>query len=257
MTTPNQQPATVTANIKMKVGDLQMDAKMTVPTRPTSLRMMLPLVHVLADATVALGVKAVAEAGNAVSCKKGCGACCRQLVPIAEIEARRLRDLVNAMPEPRRSQIRGRFEEARRRFEAAGLWQKMRARDQWVAGESNGFGLDYFAHGVPCPFLEDESCSIHPDRPISCREYLVTTPAENCSKPTAETIDMVPLPGKVWTALARLDRPPAGAKFLRWVPLILSLEWAEAHPEEPAERPGHEWLGELIDNLNTKRMDEG
>ncbi|HEY5241787.1 MAG TPA: YkgJ family cysteine cluster protein [Polyangiaceae bacterium] len=28
---------------------------------------------------------------------------------------------------------------------------------------------------VSCPFLEEESCSIHPDRPPICREYLVTS----------------------------------------------------------------------------------
>jgi Fe-S-cluster containining protein len=36
---------------------------------------------------------------------------------------------------------------------------------------------------MPCPFLEDESCSIHPDRPLVCREYLVTSPAELCAGP--------------------------------------------------------------------------
>jgi Fe-S-cluster containining protein len=178
------------------------------------------------------------------------------MVPIAEAEARRIADLVNDLPEPRRSVIRKRFEEARRRFEASGLWQKMRERDRWAEGASRSIGLDYFAQGVPCPFLEDESCSIHPDRPIGCREYLVTSPAENCSRPTAETIEMVPLPGKVWTALARLDPVPAGAKFLRWVPLIQAVEWAEAHPEEPPDRPGPEWLRELLEHLTTRKKAE-
>ncbi len=41
----------------------------------------------------------------------------------------------------------------------------------------------YFHLGIACPFLEDESCSIHADRPISCREYLVTSPAVNCADP--------------------------------------------------------------------------
>jgi hypothetical protein len=33
----------------------------------------------------------------------------------------------------------------------------------------------YFLQGVACPFLEAESCGIHPDRPLACREYLVTS----------------------------------------------------------------------------------
>jgi Fe-S-cluster containining protein len=242
-------PPSVTASIKLSVGDYQLDAQVTVPTKPTPLRLMLPVVHALANAVVDVAVKAVEQEGKAVSCKKGCGACCRQLVPIAEIEARRIRDLVNDLPEPRRSEVRRRFADGQQRLEAAGLWQELRDRQQWGEGESKHLGLDYFAQGVACPFLEEESCSIHPERPVSCREYLVTSPAANCSTPSAETVRMVPLPAKVWTALARLDAPPAGAKFIRWVPLIQSLEWADAHPEEPAERPGPDWLREFFDHL--------
>jgi Fe-S-cluster containining protein len=257
MSTPSEQPpATVTATIKLSIGDFQLDAQVTVPTKPTPLRVMLPMVHALADAVVDVAVKSVQEEGKTVSCKKGCGACCRQLVPIAEIEARQLRDLVNDMPEPRRTEIRRRFGEAQRRLEAAGLWQKLLNRQQMAEGESRRLGLDYFAQSVACPFLEEESCSIHPDRPISCREYLVTSPAANCAQPSAETVRMAPMPAKVWTALARLDAPPAGAKFIRWVPLIQSLAWADANPEQPAERPGPQWLRELFDHLTRKQEDK-
>jgi Fe-S-cluster containining protein len=251
-----QPPTTVTANIKMKVGDFQLDAQVTVPTKPTPLRLMLPMVHALADAVVDVAIKSVEEEGKTISCQKGCGACCRQLVPIAEIEARRLRDLVNDLPEPRRTAIRRRFAEAQRRLEAAGLWQKMADREHWAEGESNPVGLQYFAQGIACPFLEEESCSIHPDRPVSCREYLVTSPAANCAKPSAETVRMVPMPAKVWTALARLDAPPPGGKFIRWVPLIQSLAWADAHPDEPAERPGPDWLRDLFEHLSSKKPNE-
>jgi hypothetical protein len=61
------------------------------------------------------------------------------------------------------------------------------------------------------------------------------------------------MPAKVWTALARLDTPPAGAKFIRWVPLIQALAWADTHPEEPEERPGPEWLRELFEHLSKKK----
>ena len=53
-------------------------------------------------------------------------------------------------------------------------------------------------------------------------------------------------------ALARLEGVAAGAKYIRWVPLIQSLEFAAAHPEEPADRPGPEWLTELFQYLTKK-----
>ena len=42
-------------------------------------------------------VVAAAEAGKAISCRKGCGACCRQLVPISRTEAERLLSTVAAL----------------------------------------------------------------------------------------------------------------------------------------------------------------
>jgi Fe-S-cluster containining protein len=221
-----------------------------VPKGPTRLRQLLPAAQAFADKVIDAAVQASEAQGEKVSCKKGCGACCRQLVPIAETEAYHIRDVVEALPEPRRSEIRSRFAAARHRLETAGLLEKLRRPShQWEASESVSFGLRYFAQGIPCPFLEDGSCSIYADRPIVCREYLVTSPAENCAQPTAQTIKGVPLPLKVWTAIARFDKVPEGQHFIRWVPLILAPEWAEAHPEEPNPRPGQELLQELFEHI--------
>src|SRR5262249_8293966 len=176
-------------------------------------------------------VRVVEEQGPQISCKKGCGACCRQLVPLAPAEARHIRDLVNELPEPRRTEIRTRFAEARRQLEAAGLLEQLLHTDQWADGERRSVGLKYFQQRIPCPFLEEESCSIYADRPIVCREYLVTSPPENCTRPAAGAIQGVELPFKMWTALARFDTVPPSARCVRWVPLILAPEWGEAHPD--------------------------
>ena len=72
---------------------------MSVPAGPTRLVELLPLVQHLANTVVAAAVEDVVEQGESISCKKGCGACCRQLVPISQVEARRIRDLVEEMPE--------------------------------------------------------------------------------------------------------------------------------------------------------------
>ena len=114
---------------------------------------------------------AVERSGASISCRAGCGACCRQVVPITETEARHVRDLVEAMPEPRRQQIRERFAAGRQRLEDAGLLETFQHPTE--IPDRVAAGMEYFRLGIACPFLEDESCSIHPDRPLSCREYLV------------------------------------------------------------------------------------
>jgi Fe-S-cluster containining protein len=208
-------------------------------------RALLPVFQTLTEALVANGERTAAAEGRAVSCRKGSGACCRQLVPVSEIETRHIRDLVAAMPESRRSAVLSRFAEAIQWLDEAGLLDILRRPEAVPFEERRRLGLEYFGLGIPCPFLEDESCSIHPDRPIVCREYLVTSPAENCARPSPETIDRVALPSRLSGTLARFVED-GDAPRTTWVPLVLALEWAAAHPSDGPPRPGPEWLQTLF-----------
>jgi hypothetical protein len=105
--------------------------ELTVPARPTTLKELLPLVQTLSDAMVNAAVQEVEQLGAKVSCCKGCGACCRQLVPIAEVEARRLAEIVQLLPEPGQSQLRARFEVALSRLQEAGLLDKLHDPQRW------------------------------------------------------------------------------------------------------------------------------
>jgi Fe-S-cluster containining protein len=245
----------VTADLELKSGDWKIKTKVTVPSGPVRLRQMLPMLQTLGNALADAAARESEKQGEPVSCKKGCGACCRQLVPIPEVEARRIRELVESMPEPRRSEIRGRFAEALRRLDQGGLLEKLRSRMAWTAGQGQKMGMEYFGLRVPCPFLEEESCSIHADRPLACREYMVSSPPEHCANPTTENLRPVRVPLKLWTAVARMDPVEEGSPYIRWVPLTLSLEFAEAHPEEPEPLPGPELVCRLVENMTGKKVD--
>jgi Fe-S-cluster containining protein len=242
----------VTATVELSGRDWQLRTAMSVPRGPIRLRELLPLVQSFADGVAGAAEKMAEAQGQEVSCKKGCGACCRQLVPMAEVEAGHIRDVVDRLPEPRRTEIRARFAAARRRLEEAGLLEKLLHPDGWSRGEELSVGMTYFRQGIACPFLEGEACSIYRDRPLACREYLVTSPAEHCARPTAETVTRARMPLKVWTAVAGFDAVPPGARFIRWVPLILAPEWAEAHPEELPPRPGPDLLRHLFGLITGK-----
>lgn len=248
----SERADTVTTRLKLSGENWEIQTSLSVPAGPIRLRTMLPLVQEFTDAVVGATANAVEEQGKRISCQKGCGACCRQLVPLSEVEARHLAALVEAMPESRRSQVRARFAEACRRFAEAGMLERLRRRQEWEEGESSSVGTAYFHQGIPCPFLEEESCSIHPDRPIACREYLVTSPAENCAQLNADTIRRVRMPIRLWPALALFDAVGPEARYIRWVPLVLALEWAAEQPEEPAPQPGPELLRRFFDHLTAQ-----
>ncbi|HJZ55716.1 MAG TPA: YkgJ family cysteine cluster protein [Gemmataceae bacterium] len=212
---------------------------------------LLPLLYALDNAVIGAAVKKIEAEGKAVSCCKGCSACCRaQPVPVTPAEAFALARLVDALPEPRRTEVRERFADRVAKLKDAGLFDlflrlvpvtdKQQARDAATA---------YFRLGLVCPFLKDDACSIHPDRPFVCRQYLVTSPAELCADPLANPVAVVPIPFGPAGALLRAAEPVAGRPQLT-VPLVLALEYAARHRDElerttEAEPLLNRWLAEL------------
>ncbi|MGZ5428504.1 MAG: YkgJ family cysteine cluster protein [Thermoanaerobaculia bacterium] len=239
----------VKVRVGMKVWDAEVEMEMTFPAGPARLESLLPVFQKVADGLVSLAVERAGAEGRVVSCRNGCGACCRQIVPIGEVEARRIGRLVEELPEPRRSEVRARFARARERLAEAGLLSRLENRESFVEREIASFGLAYFHVGIPCPFLEQESCSIHADRPISCRDYLVTSPAANCADPKPGTIDQVELPGKIWTALARAGTAGPPARFIPWVPLVLAPDWVSSHPDASEPRPVEDVFRDVFGEL--------
>jgi Fe-S-cluster containining protein len=220
-----------TATLRLKVGDLAIAHPITVPNAPVPATAVLPALQGLVNAVVD-----AAEAGRQISCRKGCGACCRQLVPISRTEGEALLALVEAMPRDRRTAVRARFADAEAAITRAGL-------DERAGRSDREMSVAYFALRVPCPFLEDESCSIHPDRPLVCREYLVTSPAELCAGPVQEGVTPVPVP-KLSLAARRLQDEDDG-----WFPLAKLMAWSRTARAPTKRRPGTEWAQRFLKNL--------
>ncbi len=248
MNEPDAPNEWITGKGALTIAGTKVELQVTVPVNPVRLTKMLPIFQHLTNAVVDVGVSQAEAAGKQVSCTKGCGACCRQLVPIAESEAYQLQALVNEMPEPRRATIRARFAAAKKQLQQTDLFTQILFPGELSVEEKRQLGLAYFGQGLACPFLEDESCGIHPDRPLACREYLVTSPAANCAAPSAETVQCVEMPGNV----SRIVQKLTATRAVNWVPLILALDWATEHPDQTSLRPGPEWLQTVFKQLTNQ-----
>jgi Fe-S-cluster containining protein len=177
-------------------------------------------------------------------------------VPIAEAEVYQIAELVESMPEPKRSVIKQRFADGVEHFRSIGWFSRINDEfsgdgpkdSKQAAAKAMEVVLDYFREGIPCPFLEDESCSIHPSRPLSCREYLVTTPAENCASPTAETIRRVEMMAQPSKALKQFTATEQ-MKGEGLVTLIRALELAEKFADNYPEKTGDVWMSEFFGSL--------
>lgn len=214
------------------------ERSLALPMRdgPCNATELLPPARAIAHAVVETATAQARARGQTVSCGPACGACCRQLVPISLIEARALAAAIDALPSDERAAKRARFEDAVRRLEAAGLLARGGERPRVaLVGEGStpaeawrDVSTRYFAAQIPCPLLEQESCSMHADRPLVCREYNVVSPPERCARLDggAETL---PRPLHLGEALAEVARELEPHEAFQ-IPLALCLEWADASP---------------------------
>ena len=105
---------------------------------------MLLDAYCIVDKGVAEALKMEARKGRKLACSKGCSTCCKthNTIPVYPLELVGLSWYVTEnINGPGRETIKARLK----------------------GYEENG----------PCPFLVDGGCSVHPMRPISCRQFMV------------------------------------------------------------------------------------
>ena len=232
---------TVSGSARLNINGAPLDLDFTIPAKPVNLRRMLPVFQNFSNKFIDIGIENIEVEGRQISCRAGCGACCRQLVPVAEMEAFDLQKQVEEMPEPRRTEIRRRFREAMEKLNAIDFFTRLETAAETSEKEYENVINDYFRMQIACPFLENESCSIHETRPIACREYLVTSPPEFCSDADGKGVENVEFFLKVKNAVISMSREKR-SKGLAFVPLINSLEWEEKNSDNSSEKDGKEWL---------------
>jgi Fe-S-cluster containining protein len=252
-------------DIPTRYGPLK--ARFNVPPGAMRLAEFVLNLFPLEERLVGMGVRQAQSEGRSVSCRAGCGACCRQPVPVSSPEAFLLYEYAAGQPKDKREAILERFAAAKEILQSTGFGERSLLGADHGHSEVAGMALDYFALGLACPFLESESCSIHPFRPTSCREHLVTSPAEMCAIPAVRAggeiqynaaIRPILAPASLTYALALLYAELEGAAPV-YLPLILSLDHAATQHEARAKKYETELLFTkfftILDPLMRSRID--
>ena len=251
-----QPQETVSVDFTVGIGDGKFAATAVVPAGQTNLTQILPVIQALDDSLIAGVASQLAEAGRKISCKAGCGACCRQMVPISIFEAEALAAWIRTLPEARRQELAGRFHQALLKLSAAGLIDRM-VNEDWLAETASArqLALEYFYQRVPCPFLEDESCSIYPIRPLVCREYLVSSPPEYCSDPATMQTVPVRLPLN-FSRVINIIGAQLEQSIRCWIPLLFLFAWmkGDAHPGDRIAGTGPEVLHEFLKRISLAHL---
>lgn len=230
----------------------QLTTAMEVPAGFVPITAIVPLMRRLGEGVQALEEQRAVEAGTPISCRKGCAACCRMLVPVSPPEAFVLYDRVYALPEERRHAMLSKVAEAKKQLEQAGLLGPLTALSEtdrpFTDEDFEPLNRDYYALRMACPFLENEVCSIYDERPAACRELLVTSPPELCQDLARNPVSPLPVSVRIGTALGLLWSELA-KEAPRLIPLPLALDWADRHRDANRQ----EWKGtELLDKALDK-----
>ena len=189
-------------------------AEAKIPALPGGRRVLLPVLRRAADALLAEGAR---RQGVAPTCRAGCAACCRQLVPLASAEADDLRARLARLPAPRRAALEARFGAARRRLAATGLEDLLMDVRQIPPEGLEVLGGQYLEAGVDCPFLEDDRCMIYRHRPLACRQYSVSSPPDECAGAAGRVRRIAPAGRAINAALDAADGTS-------WIPLPMLLD---------------------------------
>ena len=136
----------------------------------------------------------------------------------------------NVFPVERRGAVLDRMAAIHARIEPLGFNEKFRTE------HFKAVAVEYFNLGDSCPFLENESCAIHADRPFVCREFLVTSPAVLCRAAVHfAQVRAVPLSVRMTDAMSKLTGELFGNEATA-IPLSGAVAWAIEHREEGERR---------------------
>lgn len=216
----------------------------TVPADRVDTAALVPALQELADALIAEAVAAVDRERSEITCRAGCSACCFQPVPVTEPEARFLGELVGSLPEDQQESVRSRVRETVSALEIGNLDRAFEQVDRLTQQDLEALAARYRRTRMPCPFLSGGMCSIYEQRPLACREYLVTSPAEHCERLGELPVVRVRPRVSLFTHLTRDGHIP-------WMLLSHALDRADRSPGPDEPLPGPEQLERLLNGGRT------
>ena len=223
-------PATERFEIAINTPAGRLTTAVDVPASFVPVTAIVPMLRRLGEEAQALEEARASEEGRRRSCRKGCAACCRMMIPVAPPEAFALRTVVEALPSIKKKPLLERFQSAQKTQREAGLEEGLHrlafSEDQVTDDELEPLNRAYYAIRIPCPFLEDEVCSIYEQRPSACRELLVTSPAELCQDLIRNPVNLIPAPFRIGTVLSTLWADCFQGP-IRLIPLPFALDWAK------------------------------
>ena len=180
--------------------------------------------HQLSDIIIRQAIKNHLFCGNPVKCSAGCMTCCKYAVTVSPAEAYAINDMIGSLPrQSRLSLLRNMTIAGRKILGSFSSVLKSRNLHQMQTSERLAeISHWYYKLNLVCPWLEKKLCSQYSDRPLVCKEFLVTSPPAGCNPNIPGERLVVDLPIKMSEVLMSVCAELTGTKpesiFLPLVP---------------------------------------
>jgi Fe-S-cluster containining protein len=178
----------------------------------------------LCDIVTQLAIEHQRLYGKPVTCSAGCMACCKYMVTVSPAEVIAINDTINNLPRQSRLALLRSMTMAGRKILSA-FPSIVKSCDLGHTQSSSRLvelSRWYAAISVTCPWIENKMCSLYSDRPLVCREFLVTSASANCNPNSSKKKTIIDLPIKMAEVLmevcAKLTGTKPQAMFLPLVP---------------------------------------
>ncbi|HAL45256.1 MAG: hypothetical protein A2Y12_11195 [Planctomycetes bacterium GWF2_42_9] len=191
--------------------------------------------------------------GQKVPCKKGCCSCCSSLIPMSVPEVFRLLEDFLEMPnEKSNSLLRNCIQSAQQILNKTRQNECLKNFAEKGKDKTNQISDWYGELGIVCPFLTDGICSIYEERPLACREHIVSDTSTSCKKNSKSKPKVVPMQVSVLEALGQLTSELEGTD-VEAIMLPFSLAWAQDnHKRAQRKWPAEEMVQRFAKILQYK-----
>jgi Fe-S-cluster containining protein len=198
-----------------------------VADKQATLADIVPPARRLSEKLTNLFLDRLRKNGQPAPCRKGCAACCSYLIPLSIPEVFCLREELLSMPaDDSREILRACLDTAEKILNSRSQKSYLESVSENGQFQTNQMSKWYAGLKLACPFLSDGLCMLYEQRPLACREHLVTGSSFFCQPDHGGEPTVAAMPISVLEAVGRLTAELEGLD-IEAVMLPLAFPWAQ------------------------------
>lgn len=197
----------------------------------------------------------ITENNQSVPCQKGCSACCSSLIPLSVPEVFRLSEEFLAMPSERSNHLlRNCIATAEKILSKAKRTACMESFSKNAKTGTSQINKWYGDLKLACPFLCENLCVLYEERPLACREHIVTGSSDSCQNGRKCRPNVAAMPVSVLEAMGQLASELEGTD-VEAIMLPFSLAWVQDNIDRAERRwPAKDMVLRFVEILKEKAL---